>query len=185
MKILTNYSTDQVIGSKYTVTKVFSSHLHITRTEPRDRGMYVCFVTDKGQLSYKSVSLRVKDTVVTMVKPLFNDIPSKTKLISWLVTSSIVAGIGVVSTLIMMVALCMVCCSAGETDITLEETSKTGKGETPDLLREPSTLTVNSVYPSSSSMPSWTSNLNSFQERHCGERIFLFVVHETIVVKTL
>ena len=82
------------------------SHLKIEESRPSDQGMYVCFVTDDGQLSYKSVSLkvssepsldRVKGADGKAVPAVLSFMPTQGKLLSWLVTSSIVAGIGLLS----------------------------------------------------------------------------------------
>ena len=78
------------------------SHLKIEESRPSDQGMYVCFVTDDGQLSYKSVSLKITTTEPSSdgkaVSPaVLSFMPTQGKLLSWLVTSSIVAGIGLLS----------------------------------------------------------------------------------------
>ena len=60
-------------------------------------------MTDDGQLSYKSVSLEVStkepssDGSKAVSPAVLSFMPTQGKLLSWLVTSSIVAGIGLLS----------------------------------------------------------------------------------------
>ena len=135
LQILTNYSEKNSL--------MFSSHLKIRNSRKEDAGLYVCFVTDNGQLSYKSVRLNVHTVLVD----------PESKLRSWLLTSVIIASAGILTTLGLMVALCMVC----KTHHYLPPDVKTFSS-TPDLLRESSgTTTTTMAYPSLSSQ--WTSTV--------------------------